>query len=141
MSIEIAEATTEQLARAAIKFKGSEDAGAYTSTGQGLAFVARDGEDIVGWCWGYSLVRPDGQRMVYLHELEVDPGARRQGVGRRLIEESLARAAFDKAKKLFLVTNRSNTAARELYESCGGQIADGGDSVLYSWDPANREGW
>lgn len=140
MSIEVVEATTEQLARAANKYKGSEDARAYVSTGQALAFVAREGEEIVGWCWGYSLVRPDGERMTYLHELEVDPRARRQGVGKRLVEKTLARAASDKASKVFLITNRSNTAARKLYESCGGQIAEDGDSILYLWDPANRGG-
>ncbi len=54
-----------------------------------------------------------------------------------MIEMALARAAMDGATKLFLITRGSNIAARELYESCGGHIADDGESVLYWWDPAD----
>jgi ribosomal protein S18 acetylase RimI-like enzyme len=47
-----------------------------------LAFVASHAEEILGWCWGYHLIRPDISSKVYLHRLEVARENRRRGIGR-----------------------------------------------------------
>ena len=51
--------------------------------------------------------------------LVVDPALRRQGLARRLVEAALAEARRRGARKLSLRVFAPNTAARDLYESCG----------------------
>ena len=43
-----------------------------------MTFVALAGSEILGWCWGYQLIRPDDSSMLYLHQLEVDETHRRK---------------------------------------------------------------
>ena len=129
----IVEASVEQLASASIKYKKSEAAEAFKTAGYGLAFVAEEDERIVGWCWGYHLPRPDGTTMVYVHEIEVDEGVRQQGYGRRLIDVMLATARERGAAKVFLVTEKSNVAARALYGSAGAHTSEEGESLVFSW--------
>jgi len=54
-----------------------------------------------------------------LHLLAVDPGARRHGIGRRLVETAIAAATDSEYDKLVLWTQPTMTAAQNLYRSCG----------------------
>ncbi len=58
---------------ATLRFGRGEQAGAFVEAPATLAFVAvgDSNEAIIGWCWGYRLVRPDASSMLYLHGLEV----------------------------------------------------------------------
>ena len=129
----IVEASAERLARASTKYNKGEAAEAFSTAGYGLAFVVEEANDIVGWCWGYHLLRPDGTTMVYVHEIEVDEEARQQGYGRRLIDAMVATAREMGAAKVFLVTEKSNVAAMALYESAGAKPSEEGESVVFSW--------
>ncbi|MCX5103286.1 GNAT family N-acetyltransferase [Streptomyces sp. NBC_00439] len=76
------------LGRAVRNFRGVEDADvvrAFAGTPTALAFVAVDGTEILGWCWGHHLARPDSGPMLYLHQLEVAESHRRKGIGRDLL--------------------------------------------------------
>ncbi len=140
MPLSISEATVDQLASSVRKYKGKDGARAFSSERSGLAFVALDDDEVVGWCWGYDLVRPDGNRMIYIHEIEVDPGLRRRGLGRRMIGEVLDRAASVGAVKVFVITEKTNPAACGLYEATGARRAADGESVLYWWPPSEGAG-
>ncbi|MGH9125010.1 MAG: GNAT family N-acetyltransferase [Acidimicrobiales bacterium] len=85
-----------------------------------LAFVAVLDADLVGWCWGYHLLRPDAGLILYIHDLEVDEEHRGLGVGRSLVEAFIAAGRARGAEKMFLFTADSNEGARHLYESLGG---------------------
>ncbi|MFD9942221.1 GNAT family N-acetyltransferase [Nonomuraea sp. NPDC059023] len=54
--------------------------------------------------------------LVDINRLVVDPGALRQGIGRTLVKEVLARAG---GRKVIVSTGRDNTPARTLYERLG----------------------
>ncbi|WP_219825722.1 GNAT family N-acetyltransferase [Nonomuraea typhae] len=54
--------------------------------------------------------------LVDINRLVVDPGALRQGIGRTLVKEVLARAG---GRKVVVSTGRGNTPARTLYERLG----------------------
>jgi ribosomal-protein-alanine N-acetyltransferase len=56
---------------------------------------------------------------LHVHNLGVDPGARRRGWGRLLMRVVLDRAARAGAGSALLEVRRSNDAARGLYESLG----------------------
>jgi hypothetical protein len=65
------------------KFRGVDADRRYARSSGALAFVATEGPELVGWCWGYHLRRPDGFSVLYLHDVEVDEPYRLQGVRRR----------------------------------------------------------
>jgi ribosomal protein S18 acetylase RimI-like enzyme len=127
MSIDVVVPDLLLLEQAVRKFMGVEGA---TDSG-GLTFVALDGPEVVGWCWGYHLVRPDGSSMLYLHQLEVDEAYRRTGIGRRLLGAFMNEGARAGATKMFLTTGAGNSAARALYDGMGGGLASQGATVNY----------
>lgn len=97
-----------------------------------LRFVAvEDTGDVIGWCWGYHLVRPDAPPMLYLHALEVAEEHRRHGHGRALLLAFMGAGKAVGATKMFLSTARANEPARRLYESVGGSLAAQGPTLNY----------
>ncbi|HEV8563721.1 MAG TPA: GNAT family N-acetyltransferase [Actinomycetota bacterium] len=83
------------------------------------SFVAIDAEDVVGWCFGYELFRPEGRWMMLLARLDVAEERRRERVGRKLLEHF---AEFARAKghhKMWLFADAGHSAARRLFEDIG----------------------
>ncbi|MFB9237670.1 GNAT family N-acetyltransferase [Plantactinospora siamensis] len=118
--------------RAVRTFNGSVGGGlAYLRSPGAVAFVASDGAEVVGWCWGYHLIRPDRSSMLYLHHLEVRQSHRKRGVGRALLEAFMRAGKCAGATKMFLTTGQANGPARALYESMGGGLAEQGPTVNY----------
>ena len=117
--------------QAVSKFMGVKAGQAYSVSPSTMTFVARAGEEITGWCWGYRLVRPDDSSMLYLHQLEVDEAHRRQGIARDLMTAFMEAGASSGSTKMFLTTGADNTPARTLYESMGGGLASQGPTVNY----------
>ena len=95
------------------------------------AFVAIDGDEVVGCAYGYELFRPDGFWMVLLYELGVTEPYRKQGLGRDLLDVFVAFARSKGHSKMWLFTDAGNAAARRLYGGAGGERHD--DSVGYWW--------
>ncbi len=118
--------------RAARRFGAAAGGGQAFLGGPGaLAFVASPGDEIVGWCWGYHLIRPDTASMLYLHRLEVAQEHRRRGIGRALLHAFMAAGEQAGATRMFLTTGAANGPARTLYESLGGGLAAQGPTVNY----------
>jgi ribosomal protein S18 acetylase RimI-like enzyme len=93
--------------------------------GEIAVLLAGDGPD------GLSLLRfrPSlwtGEPEAHLQELYVAPDLRGQGIGRRLLEETLGFARAAGAAGVDLNTGESDTAARALYESMGFTNREGG---------------
>jgi ribosomal protein S18 acetylase RimI-like enzyme len=93
--------------------------------GEIAVMLAGDGPD------GLSLFRfrpalwADGPE-TYLQELYVVPNLRGQGIGRRLLEETIEFARAAGATGIDLNTGETDTAARNLYESMGFTNKEGG---------------
>ena len=89
-------------------------------------FVAAfDGETPVGFAFGYVLPRRHGRPTIFfVYEVDVDERYRRQGIGRRLMEELL----FGQ-EEAFVLTDAGNDAAMALYASLGGTRVD---SVMWA---------
>jgi ribosomal protein S18 acetylase RimI-like enzyme len=119
------------LGQAVDKFMGSTVGAAYADAPNTLVFVAVEGQEIFGWCWGYRLVRPDDSSTLYLHQLEVDEAHQRKGIGRQLLRAFMTAGALAGAAKMFLTTGAENTAARSLYDAMGGGLASQGPTVNY----------
>lgn len=70
----------------------------------------------------------------YLEEFYVVPGQRGEGIGRALLETTMAAARKAGATHIDLCTGETDTAARALYESCGFTNREGapdGPKMLY----------
>lgn len=93
-------------------------------------FVAESQGDLIGFVWAHWLDRlRTGGRQLFVYEIEVLPGHRRRGIGRRLMEAVLSTAAGEGADT-FLLTNRSNVAAMALYETVGGRTENADDQLF-----------
>ena len=67
---------------------------------------------------GFALAQTAGPEAELL-TLAVDPGARRQGIGRALVEALAALLAAEGVEELFLEVAETNAPARALYEAAG----------------------
>jgi ribosomal protein S18 acetylase RimI-like enzyme len=83
-------------------------------------FVALDADAVIGWCYGYELLRPEGRWMMFMQQIDVLPERRREGVGRVLLDAFVALARSKGHQKMWLYTDAGNEAARRLYEGAGG---------------------
>ena len=125
-------ARIDLLRQAALRFGSADNVTAFLEAPDALAFVAiEDADHVIGWCWGYHLVRPDAASMLYLHALEVADEHRRRGHGRALLEAFMRAGKRAGATKMFLSTAQANEPARRLYESVGGGLAVQGPTVNY----------
>ena len=118
--------------RAMARFGATSGGGqTFLASPAALAFVASEGEEIFGWCWGYHLIRPDASSMLHLHRVEVAQEHRRRGIGRALLRAFMSAGARAGASRMFLTTAEANAPARALYESLGGGLAAQGPTVSY----------
>jgi ribosomal protein S18 acetylase RimI-like enzyme len=85
------------------------------------AFVALDGDTVIGWCYGYELLRPEGRWMMFMQQIDVVPERRRERVGRQLLDAFVAVARSKGHQQMWLYTAAGNEAARRLYEGAGGE--------------------
>lgn len=85
---------------------------------------------IIGFAYGYTLLRPDGITDFYLHSIDVIKEYQNQGYGTELmnyINEYIKEAG---CRKMFLVTNKGNIAACKCYEKSGG-LTKANDDIVY----------
>jgi ribosomal protein S18 acetylase RimI-like enzyme len=84
-------------------------------------------DEPAGMVYGYFLPRPDARAdMLLLYSIDVAPAARRQGIGRSLLEAFRREAP----EGVWLVTNDSNTAAIALYGAAGAVRPHPDDAML-----------
>ena len=96
-----------------------------------FACIDVDNNKIIGYACGYELNRLDNAgNMLYIHGVGVHADYRRQGVGKQLMEGIKQLCKLNGICKIFLDTQKTNSAARALYESVGGK-ANRDDSVSY----------
>ena len=87
-----------------------------------IFLVAFDGEQPVGFTFGYELDRRHGdERMLFIYELDVDEAYRRQGIATRLMQELLRLAEADGITDAFVLTEPDNVPANGVYEKVGGR--------------------
>lgn len=89
--------------------------------GGGRVWLAERGKRLVG-CIAIS-ARPDGAGQ--LRYFLVDPGCRGTGLGRRLLEESLAFCRERAFRSVYLWTTSDLGAAAHLYRAAGFELVEG----------------
>jgi GNAT superfamily N-acetyltransferase len=90
----------------------------------------------VGLILAYRLMRVDrDQDMMLFYEIVVDKNNRKQGIGALLIDELKRICREEKIMKMWVLTNRWNLAAMELYKRTGGIESTSTDEVSFTYFP------
>ena len=98
-----------------------------------IGFIAKANNKIVGFAFGYILLKPDGRKAFYLHAIDVMPEYQGKGYGTGLISYARDYARTINCYKMYLITNRSNVSACKCYEKAGG-INKADDEIIYVYD-------
>jgi ribosomal protein S18 acetylase RimI-like enzyme len=85
----------------------------------------------VGFVSGVETTHPDKGTEMFLYELGVDAPARRQGVGRSLVEALAALAEERGCYGMWVVVDTDNVAALRTYERAGAQTSS--PQVMFEW--------
>ena len=93
-------------------------------------FIARDEDKIVGFAYGYTLLRPDGKQDFYLHAIDIMKEHQGNGYGTELMNFIKEYIKEIGCRKMFLITNKSNISACKCYEKAGG-INNADDEIVY----------
>ena len=77
---------------------------------------------VVGYC--YAVIEPMSWKELrdeagFISDLALDPAARRQGAGRRLVDAAIQWFRDRKLARVMLWTSTQNAAARDLFASAG----------------------
>jgi ribosomal protein S18 acetylase RimI-like enzyme len=100
--------------------------------------VAIDDGQVVGFASGVHYLHPDKPPELWINEVGVAPSHQGRGLATQVIKALLAEGRRRGCVEAWVLTDRSNTAARALYAGLGGE--DGADSdpgegtVGYSFD-------
>lgn len=86
----------------------------------------------VGFVSGVEMTHPDKGTEMFLYELGVQPSARRQGVGRSLVEALAALAEERGCYDMFAFTETDNVAAQATYERAGAGRSSA--QLMLEWD-------
>jgi GNAT superfamily N-acetyltransferase len=101
--------------------------------------AAIDAGTLVGFVSAVTYLHPDKPVECWINEVGVADDFQRQGIGRALMQATLAHAWALGCESAWVLTNSSNQAARGLYAACGGEptpAARHGDGVImFSFQP------
>jgi ribosomal protein S18 acetylase RimI-like enzyme len=86
----------------------------------------------VGFVSGVEMTHPDKGTEMFLYELAVDESARRQGVGRSLVDALAALAEERRCYDMFVLTDTDNVAAQRTYER-GGASRTAPPQLMLEW--------
>ncbi len=93
-------------------------------------FIAKNENEIVGFAYGYVLLRPDGKRDFYLHAIDIVSKVQGRGYGTKLMSFIKEYIKKIECRKMFLITNKSNISACKCYEKAGG-VNNSDDEIVY----------
>lgn len=97
------------------------------------AFIAKEGEKIIGFAYGYALLRPDGRTMFYVHSIGILSDYQNKGYGTGLLSFIKDYSKNIGCSKMFIITDKGNSRACHVYEKVGG-MNDIENEIVYVYD-------
>lgn len=110
-----------------------EDLRKFISNENNYGFIAINNDKVVGFATAYTLLKPDGRKVLYLDSIDVMPQYQGNGYGKGLISFACEIGKRIGCYKMFLITNKSNVVACKCYENAGG-INKAQDEIVYNYD-------
>jgi ribosomal protein S18 acetylase RimI-like enzyme len=100
-----------------------------------ILLSAEVGDVLVGQVIGYILDRWDqNEPMLFLYSIDVAETHQRRGIGTALIAALKKIGRTQGCSEAFVLTNKSNPAAMQLYQSTGGKSSTPDDVVMFEYD-------
>lgn len=96
-------------------------------------FIAKENNNIVGFAYAYTLLRPDGKTMFYLHSIGMLPTYQNNGYGTKLTQFIKDYSISLGCSEMFVLTDKGNPRACHVYEKLGGKN-DYEDEICYVYD-------
>lgn len=96
-------------------------------------FIAKENNNIVGFAYAYTLLRPDGKTMFYLHSIGMLPTYQNNGYGTKLMQFIKDYSISLGCSEMFVLTDKGNPRACHVYEKLGGKN-DYEDEICYVFD-------
>ena len=96
-------------------------------------FIAKENNRIIGFSFGYVLLKPDGRKAFYFDSIDVISNYQGKGCGTGLMSFIHDYVQELGCYEMFLVTNKSNLSACKCYEKSGG-ISETDDDVVYVYN-------
>jgi GNAT superfamily N-acetyltransferase len=108
------------------------DPSLFLSTPGAVIFLAEEDGMPVGRAYGHGLAHPDGETTMLLYAIDVVPGARRRGHGRRLVNAFVEHARAAGHTEVWVLSDENNPAGMALYAAAGAR-RDETNQVLFTW--------
>ncbi|WP_458259948.1 GNAT family N-acetyltransferase, partial [Staphylococcus pseudintermedius] len=86
-----------------------------------FGFIAKENNKIIGFAYCYTLLRPDGKTMFYLHSIGMLPNYQDKGYGSKLLSFIKEYSKEIGCSEMFLITDKGNPRACHVYEKLGGK--------------------
>ena len=91
-------------------------------------FIAKKENKIIGFIYGYSLLKPNGKYMFYVHSVGVLPNYQGKGIGKELFKYMVEYLENEKKSyKYFLLTTKNSSyikSSRNCQHSSVGRATD-----------------
>lgn len=98
-----------------------------------FGFIAKDENHIVGFAYAYTLLRPDGKTIFYLHSIGMLPKYQNNGYGSKLLSFIQDYSKNIGCSEMFVITDKGNPRSCHVYEKLGGKN-DCENEVVYVYD-------
>lgn len=115
------------------KIRDDQQLNRFLSYEKNYIYIALDNEKVVGFAFGYILDTFYSEPMFYLHSIDVADSYKRKGIGKSIMNKMMEDCKVQGIKECFLITNKSNIPAVNLYRSIGGKPLND-DDIVYGWD-------
>ena len=96
-------------------------------------FIAQENETIIGFAYGYKLLRPDHKVMFYLHSIGILSNYQNKGYGTKLMQYINNYVKNLGCSEMFVLTDKNNKQACYIYEKLGGKN-DYDNEICYVYD-------
>ena len=96
-------------------------------------FIAKENNKVIGFAYAYTLLRPDGKNMFYLHSIGMLPNYQNNGYGSQLLSFIKEYSQKIGCSEMFVITDKGNARACHVYEKLGGKN-DIDDEIVYVYD-------
>ncbi len=103
---------------------------AFIRGGGNVGFIAKWGEKIAGFAYAYSLLRPDGKRMLFLFSFGLLSEYQNRGIGSAFMGYIAEYGRREGCSECFVITDKGNPRACRVYEKAGGK-SEYEDEVVY----------
>jgi len=97
-----------------------------------IAVAIDDSQTVVGFVSAVHYVNPDKPPELWINEVAVAPTWRGRGIAKQLLRTMLDRAQELNCKEAWVLTDRENNPAMQLYKSLGG-IEAPRDQVMFTF--------